>query len=57
MEYLVTCGGVILELKLGKCSAKNEMRKTGVELVLKADCHEHGDDDAFIMKKFLYDRE
>ena len=56
MEYLVTCGGVILELKLGKCSAKNEMRKTSVELVLKADCHEHGDDE-FIMKKFLYDRE
>jgi hypothetical protein len=56
LEYLVTCGRVISELKLRKCSVKNEMRKTGVELVLKADCHEHGD-DVFIMKKFLYDRE
>lgn len=33
------------------------MYKTGLELVLKTDCHEHDDDDAFIMKKFLCDRE
>jgi hypothetical protein len=53
---MATCGGVIWELMLGKCSVKNEMRKIGVELVPKADCHEHGD-DACLMKKFLYDRE
>lgn len=56
MEYLVTCGRVIPELMLGKCSVKNEMYETGLELVLKTDCHEHGN-DAFIMKKFLCDRE
>jgi hypothetical protein len=50
------------ELVVGECGVENEMRKTVVELVLKADCLENDDDDdddddAFIMKRFLYDRE
>ena len=56
MEYLVTCSRLISELMLGKCGVKSEMYKSGLELVLKAGCHEHCD-DAFVMKKFLYDRE
>jgi hypothetical protein len=54
---------LISELKLGDCGVNNEILvfTTVVELVLKADCLEHddndNDDDTLIMKGFSYHRE
>jgi hypothetical protein len=51
---------LISELVLGECRVKNGIFTTVVELVLKADCLEHDDnddDDTLIMEGFLYDRE